>query len=89
MVSALAPCNDGRNSYSLGELIKDFGAKCIYLPGKKNVLADAFSRLPRIEGKTTPLEIEEIEQNSEAHFSTSDDPELCECFANFPEDSAL
>lgn len=52
-------------------------------------MADAFSCLPRIKGKTAPLEIEENEHNSEAHFSLLDDPESCECFVNFLEDNTL
>eukprot|EP00521_Asterionellopsis_glacialis_P000237 CAMPEP_0195249454 /NCGR_PEP_ID=MMETSP0706-20130129/2126_1 /TAXON_ID=33640 /ORGANISM="Asterionellopsis glacialis, Strain CCMP134" /LENGTH=303 /DNA_ID=CAMNT_0040301261 /DNA_START=346 /DNA_END=1254 /DNA_ORIENTATION=- len=64
--------------------LEDFAPKLIYLPGKHNVLADCFSRLPRIEGKTTdaiPGEDTELEQH---FFSILDDEELMDCFVYFP-----
>jgi len=58
--------------------LEDFGAKYIYIEGKDNVLADAFSRLPRIEGKS-----------SDNSFSTNlkslrNDSNFMDCFVNFP-----
>ena len=62
--------------------LEDFAPKLVYLPGKYNVLADCFSRLPRIEGKD---EGESSEVESKFH-SILDNQELAECFTNFPFD---
>ena len=45
----------------------------ILLPGKEIVLVDAFSRLPRIEGKS----------------AGSMETNYADCYVNFPEDAAL
>jgi len=68
--------------------LEDFSPKLVYLPGKYNVLADCFSRLPRIEGKNVDAQEELPEVDSKFH-SIPDDPELAECFAHFPFDANL
>ena len=65
--------------------IEEYAPKMVYLPGKMNTLADAFSRLPRFdvaevaEGKT---ELPTKGDNSlfyDDMFSLVDDPELAHC----------
>lgn len=64
--------------------LEDFGATYLYLPGKDNVLADAFSRLPRMDSL-----VPRIEGKSAAEESFFADPELLDCFLNLPEDETL
>ena len=68
--------------------LEDFAPQLVYLPGKQNVLADCFSRLPRIEGKNVdaPDELPEVDSK---FYSILDDAELAECFAHFPFDASL
>ena len=66
--------------------LEDFAPKLVYLPGKYNVLADCFSRLPRIEGKNADANEDLPEVDSKFH-SILDDTELAECFSHFPFDA--
>jgi len=68
--------------------LENFAPKLVYLPGKYNVLADLFCRLPRIEGKNVDAQEELPEVDSKFH-SILDDPEFAECFAHFPFDANL
>ena len=43
--------------------LEDFAPQFVYLPGKQNVLADCFSRLPRIEGKNVDEDLPEVDRN--------------------------
>ena len=68
--------------------LEEYGAKYVYIEGKANVLADAFSRLPRmdnvIEGKgaadNRPAAIDE----ESLFWSLVDDDTLLDCFVNLP-----
>lgn len=71
--------------------LEDFGAKFIYIEGKNNILADAFSRLPRIEGKTSSSHNNTFNTpnnnnttNESYMGSWLEDEELVDCFVNFP-----
>ena len=65
--------------------IEEYAPKLNYLPGKLNVLADAFSRLPRFdddevaEGKTESPPSGDNSLFYDDVFSLVDDPELTQC----------
>ena len=60
-----------------------FNANYIYFGGKKNVLADKFLRLPRIEGKSSAPNLELPQQDDQLYY-LMEDSELYDCFVNFP-----
>lgn len=68
--------------------LEEYSPKFKYIPGPLNVIADAFSRLPR--QATTGEEEEENKYNSvpisESHFFSFhfDDDEMLDCFLNHP-----
>ena len=61
-------------------------ALIFYIPGEDNILADAFSRLPRREDKleAKAVELENV-YTLEDHYFSFKDPELFDCFLNLPE----
>jgi RNase H-like domain found in reverse transcriptase len=71
--------------------LEEYSATYHYIEGKHNVLADAFSRLPRLdstansEGKKSP----ETDPDLLFSYSLLDDDELLDCFLNFPQDNSL
>ena len=68
--------------------LEDFNASYIYVEGKKNVLADAFLHLPRIEGKSSAPNLE-LPKQDDRFYSLMEDSELFDCFVNFPPDSTI
>jgi transposase InsO family protein len=67
--------------------LDEYDAHFVYLAGKNNVLADAFSRLPRMdspsEGKRS-AETPETNSAVDSFFSFVDQPLLLDCFLNLP-----
>jgi hypothetical protein len=68
-------------------LLEEYDATYHYIQGKNNVLADAFSRLPRMdwsrsEGKNAPDVAESILEMK--LFSIADNDEMLDCFLNLP-----
>ena len=68
--------------------LEDFNASYIYIEGKKNVLADAFLRLPRIEGKSSTPNLE-LPKQDDQFYSLMEDSELFDYFVNFPPDLTI
>ena len=67
--------------------LEEYGAKYVHIDGDRNVLADAFSRLPRmdppLEGKGAVAKSKAVDEES-LFFSLADDNELLDCFVNLP-----
>jgi transposase InsO family protein len=64
--------------------LEEFGPKFHYVKGEKNVLADAFSRLPTEHSNVLLDRLNPPSNEGESFFSLLDDPELLECFLNYP-----
>lgn len=66
--------------------LEEYDATYHYFPGKLNTLADAFSRLPRIDS-TSSSEGKSPQTSFEEHlfFAVPAEPELVDCFLNLPE----
>jgi len=79
--------------------LEEYCPKLVYIQGHENVLADAYSRVPRLddvsrlEGKNPPVAV--LRENDENDASSSvnnidnfysilNDPELLDCFLNLP-----
>lgn len=71
--------------------IEEYSPQIHYLAGPENVLADAYSRVPRAEstvGKSMPnddIDIAVDEHCLDMFSSVLDEPEIFECFLNLPE----
>jgi hypothetical protein len=69
--------------------VEEYSPKMHYVKGPENVLADAFSRVPRAEstvGKNMPNNDDVIDEHYiDCFHSVLDEPELFECFLNLPE----
>ena len=64
--------------------LEEYGPKFHYIKGNENVLADAFSRLPRKEPISEGKSASQTQVDEQGAFSLFDDPELFECFLNMP-----
>ena len=74
--------------------VEEYGPKLFYLQGKLNVLADAFSRLPRfdsleiIEGKSLETQIEPVPLQDPTSvmdlYTNTEESELLECLKYLP-----
>ena len=69
--------------------LEEYGATYTYIKGKNNVLADAFSRLPRMapptEGKSAGKRGKHDTVDEASLFiSLADDDDLLDCFVNMP-----
>jgi len=64
--------------------IEEFGPKFHYIKGNDNCLADAFSRVPT-KHSTIIQDRLNLPQPTDGFFSIMDDPELLECFLNYPD----
>ncbi len=67
--------------------VEEYGPTILYHPGKKNVIANTFSRLPRRDvspipvGENAPVVLLDFTSKG---LDISDDPDLLECFLNLP-----
>ena len=66
--------------------VEEFSPKLLYIPGEKNILADTFSRLPRLESELEEqaIELDDVYMLDDYH-SVLDELELLDCFLNLPE----
>jgi hypothetical protein len=64
--------------------LEEYGPKFHYVKGEKNVLADAFSRLPTTHSELLLNRLNPPKETEDHFFSILDDPELEECFLNYP-----
>ncbi|EJK57428.1 hypothetical protein THAOC_22528 [Thalassiosira oceanica] len=65
---------------------EEYAPKLYYVPGEDNILADTFSRLPRLgDDSVQPIELDDCYLGEDGFFSMMDDPELGDCFLNLPE----
>ena len=74
--------------------LEEYSPKMVYIKGEENVLADAYSRVPRLddisrlEGKN-PTEPVSSKNDTSSHvdtfYSILDDLELLDCFLNLPD----
>ena len=68
--------------------LEEYGATYVYIEGKANVLADAFSRLPRMdpptEGKGAVSKKAQTVDETSLFWSVADDDTLLDCFVNLP-----
>lgn len=68
--------------------VEEYSPKFHFIAGPENVLADAYSRVPRAEslvGKNMPINDDVIDENYlEAFYSVLDEPDLLDCFLNLP-----
>ena len=69
--------------------LEEYGPMMHYVKGPENVLADAYSRVPRREsmvGKNMPIaNNSDNEPELESFYSILDQPELFDCLLNLPE----
>ena len=67
--------------------LEEYGATYVHIDGDRNVLADAFSRLPRMdppsEGKGAVVKPQAVDEES-LFASIADNDELLDCFVNLP-----
>ena len=64
--------------------IEEYGPQFHYIQGEKNVLADAFSRIPVEHSELLRDRLNKPEPTPDGFFSVTDDTELFDCFLNFP-----
>ena len=78
--------------------LEEFSPTMVYIKGEENILADAYSRVPRLddtsllEGKNPPATVYRENDTSsptnvedvDSFYSVLDDPELFDCFLNLP-----
>jgi len=64
--------------------IEEFGPKFHYIKGDDNCLADAFSRVPTKHSAIIQDRLN-LPQSTDGFYSIMDDPELLQCFLNYPD----
>jgi transposase InsO family protein len=68
--------------------VEEYSPTLHYVRGPENVLADAYSRVPRAESmgqKSMPNNDDVVDEHYlDAFFSVLDEPELLDCFVNLP-----
>ena len=70
--------------------VEEFAPKLYYIPGESNILADTFSRLPRMEDELDKhaIELDDVYMLDDFNSLLEHDAELLDCLLNLPESDA-